>query len=141
MNWLWLALAVAVLAGLYVRLAGSDTDVWHRPISQAEPGDVTTPDGFAAMRAVDDAMATLNRLDRVILETPRTQRIAGSPDEGRVTYVTRSQVFGFPDYTTIEAGTGQDEQWVAVRGRLRFGKFDMGVNRARIEAWLEGAGL
>jgi uncharacterized protein (DUF1499 family) len=49
-----------------------------------------------------------------------------------VTYVTRSRVMGFPDYTTVR----QAGDMVEIYGRLRFGKSDLGVNAARIDRWL-----
>jgi uncharacterized protein (DUF1499 family) len=85
-----------------------------------------------AIRVVAAGEDALARLDEIALETPRTSRLAGSAEDGRVTYVTRSRVFGFPDYTTAEVVDGQ----LRVFGRLRFGGSDMGVNRARIESWL-----
>jgi hypothetical protein len=47
--------------------------------------------------------AALARLDEIALATPRTTRLAGSPDEGRITWITRSALWGFPDYTTAQA--------------------------------------
>ena len=57
-------------------------------------------------------------------------------DEGRITYITRSAAFGFPDYTTVEAVTAEDGTRLAIYARLRFGQSDMGVNQARVEEWL-----
>ena len=50
-----------------------------------------------------------------------------------ITYVTRSRVFGFPDYTTVR----QAGDTLEIHGRLRFGESDMGVNAARVDGWLE----
>jgi len=50
-----------------------------------------------------------------------------------ITYVTRSRVFGFPDYTTVRQAGPQLE----IYGRLRFGRSDLGVNAARIDGWLQ----
>ena len=82
-----------------------------------------------AMRKVEGDLAAL---DSIIRDTPRTQVLAGSVDEGMITYVTRSRVFGFPDYTTVR----QEGDMLEVYGRLRFGKSDLGVNAARIDGWL-----
>ena len=57
---------------------------------------------------------------------------AGSVAEGRVTYVTRTKWIGFPDYTTAE----QHDDVLRVWGRLRFGRSDFGVNKARVDRWL-----
>ena len=84
------------------------------------------------MRVVSDAPGRFARLEEIILATARTERLAGSAEAGMATYVTRSKVFGFPDYTTIRQRDGQLE----IYGRLRFGKSDLGVNKARVESWL-----
>ena len=60
---------------------------------------------------------------------PRTQVLDGSVEDGRVTYVTRTRVIGFPDYTTLEYSNGQLKAYA----RLRFGQSDLGVNRERLE--------
>jgi uncharacterized protein (DUF1499 family) len=57
-------------------------------------------------------------------------------EEGRITYMTRSLVFGFPDYTTVTTVPAGDGAQVVAYGRLRFGSSDMGVNRERLESWL-----
>ncbi|MFC3118172.1 DUF1499 domain-containing protein [Jhaorihella thermophila] len=50
-----------------------------------------------------------------------------------ITYISRTPTIGFPDYTTV----WQDGDRLVVWGRLRFGRSDFGVNRARVEAWLK----
>jgi uncharacterized protein (DUF1499 family) len=120
---------LAVLGfGLWVRLAPSDPVRWH-----VSAGDAGNRDfAGAAIRTVAAGPGDMARLDRIIRATPRTTHLAGSPEEGMVTYVTRSRLWGFPDYTTIEARPGQ----IVIHGRLRFGSSDMGVNRARLEGWI-----
>ncbi len=81
------------------------------------------------MRAVPGDLAAL---DAIIRAEPRTHVLAGSVGEGMVTYVTRSKMFGFPDYTTVQ----QRGDTLAIHARLRYGKSDMGVNKARVERWL-----
>ncbi len=122
-----LALLVAILALLaWVRLAPDDAARWHDL-----PEAVTDRDmEGGVMRVVPGDLADL---DRIIRAEPRTQVLAGSVDEGMITYVTRSRVFGFPDYTTV-AQRGGD---VALHARLRYGRSDMGVNKARVERWLD----
>ncbi len=79
----------------------------------------------------------LTSIDRIAGETARTSRIAGSIEEGRITYVTRSAFWGFPDYTTVAAVPVDGGTSVAILGRARFGRSDLGVNRKRIEGWLD----
>jgi Protein of unknown function (DUF1499) len=133
----WLILAALVAFAGYVRLAPLDPVRWHRA-SQAEwPwGEIVANDNSATLRLGLDIGAPtdlLQRLDAIALATPRTVRLAGSVETGRITWVTRSLVWGFPDYTTAEAradGTYLD-------ARSRFGQRDMGVNAARLKAWKE----
>jgi uncharacterized protein (DUF1499 family) len=84
------------------------------------------------MRVIASEPNTLERLDVIIRATPRTHVLAGTPESGMITYVTRSAVFGFPDYTTLRRAGDQLE----IYGRLRFGKSDLGVNATRIDGWL-----
>jgi len=119
-----LVLIVAALA--FIRLAPSDPARWHQM-----PESITDRDlEGGAMRRVEGDLATL---DAIIRDTPRTRVLAGGVDQGMITYVTRSRVFGFPDYTTVR----QREGMLEIYGRLRFGKSDLGVNAARIDGWLD----
>lgn len=111
----------------YVRLAPSDVTRWHVPLTFSQDADLP----FGAKRVFGTDPGGLARLDLVARTTPRTSVLSGSVVDGRVTYVTRSRVMGFPDYTTAQ----QDGDILKVYGRLRFGKSDTGVNRARIEQW------
>lgn len=122
-------LVLALIAlGVYVRLAPSHPEDWHDLPSGLEPGD---GEG-RAMRVVPDEGDTLGRLDAIIRDTPRTRVLAGAVEEGMITYITRSALWGFPDYTTISR---QGDQ-IVLFGRLRFGKSDMGVNAKRLDGWL-----
>lgn len=129
--WVIGALVVAVLGfAAYVRLAPGDPARWHVTSGVSGMGHAPRAGGHVWRGAGDrDALA---RLDAIIRATPRTQVMAGSVGEGRITYVTRSAVWGFPDYTTLSLEGGTLE----IYGRLRFGKADLAVNRTRIEGWL-----
>ena len=56
-------------------------------------------------RVIQGGKDSLAKLDRLAQATPRTKVLAGSPDEGFVTYETRSAGFAFPDYATPSAFT------------------------------------
>jgi len=127
MKWIAYAVLVLVLAALaYIRLAPSDVARWH-----VLPDRISnqTLEGGAMRRVAGD----LTALDAIIRAAPRTSVLAGSVAQGMITYVTRSRVFGFPDYTTVR----QVEDGLEIYGRLRFGASDLGVNAARIDGWLE----
>lgn len=122
------AIVLVVLFDAWVRLAPSDPARWH-VLPEAVPGDGTGQ----ATRVVPGDADTLARIDAIAMETPRTVRLAGSPAQGMTTYVTRSALWGFPDYITVALVDGQ----VVLHGRLRFGKSDLGVNAARLDGWLQ----
>lgn len=122
-------LTIAIGLGLYVRLAPVNPEHWH-----AMPDDVGTRGlSGGAMRVIDAPEGGLEQLHAIIVATPRTKVLAGNADEGLVTYVTRSLVVGFPDYTTVRIV----ETRLEIYGRSRFGRSDFGVNAARIDGWLK----
>ncbi|MDO9637656.1 MAG: DUF1499 domain-containing protein [Pseudotabrizicola sp.] len=141
MGLIFAALIVAVLGLMaFVRLAPDDPARWHVAQDGAgwakAPWDAVLSETGAARLRLSAAKAApvdlLARLDDMALATPRTRRLAGSVAEGRITYVTRSALWGFPDYTTAEAR----EDGLYIHARLRFGREDMGVNADRLRAWL-----
>ena len=121
----------------YVRLAPSDPARWHRLPEVTGPGDTTTEGSFKAIRRItatpEDVLETVRTK---ALSTPRTRLLEGSVDQGMMTFMTRSALWGFPDYTTVAIRDGQ----LLIYGRLRFGKGDMGVNKARVQDWLGAVG-
>jgi uncharacterized protein (DUF1499 family) len=144
------ALALVALAfGAYVRLAPSDPAVWAvDPLTATPTGKPNAwrvgPEGQGA--APWDAPAPVYAataaelaaaFDAVALGQPRTTRLAGGPPALEATYVQRSLLWGFPDYVSVRAiDLGEGRATLAVYSRSRFGYGDMGVNRARVEAWL-----
>ena len=123
-------IAAAVLLALYVRFAPSDAGRFH--VSGAVQSDADLEGGVKRILPG----VTLAELDQIAQQTPRTKVLAGSVDDGMITYVTRSRLIGFPDYTTVEAKDGM----VTVFARLRFGRSDLGVNRRRVEGWIKALG-
>ena len=136
-------IAVLAAAGLavWVRVAPSPVAGWH-----VDPVTVTTrnprnsyllgPGGDGpALRVALPAAETAAAIERVALAAPRTRRLAG--DGLWATYVTRSALMGFPDYTSVRVSPDdRGGATVAVFARARFGGSDFGVNRARVERWL-----
>lgn len=135
-----------VLAGMaYVRLSPLDVETWHTPeLPAMAPGEYPGAGRFVGQYVQDgDGQAAFERLHQTALATPRTQVLAGSPGEGKVTYVTRSRGMGFPDMTTVTLTQtpANGQSMIQIFGRLRFGKYDMGVNKARIRDWVARAKL
>ena len=124
-----LGIAVAGFA-LWVRLAPSDPGRWHVP-----PPEARGSFRWGVVEELAGGQARFDRLADIIAASARTRLLAGSKAEGRMTFVSRSALWGFPDYTTISrAGNGAR---IIVHARLRFGGSDLGVNRARVEGWIE----
>lgn len=123
-------LAVAGMA--WIRLAPSDPARWH--VDPKVTADQDLSDGVR--RRVPGGDGVFDRLHALVLATPRTELLAGGPDEGQATYITRSKWMGFPDYTTVKQNGDVLELWA----RSRFGKSDLGVNRKRVEGWLDDLG-
>ena len=138
-------LALLGVAGmmLYIRLAPADPGDWHvDPRTAARPaspnswlirsvgGDAPAPD-FALGPA---ELAEI--VDSVILAQPRTRPLAGSVDDGHITYVTRTPLMGYPDYVSVRVYPTATGASLAVFSRSRFGHSDLGVNRKRLEEWM-----
>lgn len=134
------AFLVLALAGgaLWVRLAPLPADRYHRvPVLVQPVGDWPEAGAFEAVRQVPDPKARLVELDGIIREAAQTEALDGTPDEGLMSYVTRSALIGFPAIITL---------WIEgdrlhLRGASAFGPVDFGANRAHIQGWLARAGL
>jgi len=75
---------------------------------------------------------------RVALAQPRTVETGFDRALNQAEFVQRSRVFHFPDTLTARAvarGTGKSA--LAVYSRAKYGIRDFGVNKARVEYWLE----
>lgn len=148
------ALLLILVGGMaWIRFAPDDPARWNRPSygmqdliwtpgtkrDRPAPDAVRqTPAGAVAEVKVKGARAeaVLADLDAIALTTPRSVRLAGSPAEGRTTWVTRSAFFGFPDYTTAEVRQDGSDVDLELYARQRFGRWDFGVNAARLRDWL-----
>ncbi len=125
---LWLIAGLIVFVGAYIRLAPSDPAIWHNtPV-----GDANRDLRGGVVRVLETGPDGLAQLNEIAASAPRTKVLAGSIDDGMVTYITRTKVIGFPDYTTAQ----QNGDTLRIYGRLRFGRSDFGVNRNRVDGWL-----
>lgn len=143
---IYFALALLILAAAVVRLAPSDPARWHvdpGALAVTDCAELTTTRASAQVscQLPEDPVVLLARLDSIALAHPRTVRLAGSAETGRITWVTRSFLWGFPDYTTAQATKMPAGTRLDVRSRLRFGGSDLGVNAARLSAWMAALAL
>jgi len=124
----WISLAaIAVVLGV-IRLAPVDPLDWN---AQPELNEDKEFRGgvFRVIRTGPDG---LHHFNQIATKAPRTKLLTGSVEDGMATYVTRTKVIGFPDYTTAK----QDGDLLKVYARLRFGRSDLGSNKARMDEWL-----
>lgn len=138
-----LAILLAIFAGLqaYVRFAPTKTADWTITPSDKAPGDYKAEGSFTAVRFVEgDGSDFLQQFQRSILAEPRTEKLGTV--QGQEIYVSRSKLWGFPDYTTVAlaADPASGKTHATVFGRLRFGKGDMGVNADRLKRVLSRVG-
>lgn len=146
---LGLLLILSAVGCMMIRNVEHDPDRWHvDPLAAARTGKpndyLVAPEGMAAA-PVDRALGVLGeaparlmaRFDRVARAAPRTAIVGGSVDALHITYVQRSALFGFPDYVSVRAVPVPGGASLAIWSRARYGYSDLGVNKARVERWLE----
>ncbi|MBC7478511.1 MAG: DUF1499 domain-containing protein [Pseudorhodobacter sp.] len=137
-------LAFAAFA-VWVRVAPSDPAVWNIPVADSTPPTpgpcadkvVQVPRGARVtclLPAVPEKV--LSDLNGVASAADRTEVLAGTPEAGRMTWISRSRIMSFPDYITAEVSPTKGGTRLDILSRQRFGSKDMGVNAARLRQWL-----
>lgn len=92
-----------------------------------------------AAKRYDVPVADLTRafLD-MIADQPRVERLEMDESLGQYEFVQRSRFFRFPDVITIRfLPLEVDTSTLAIYSRSKVGYGDFGVNRRRVEMWLE----
>lgn len=142
---------LAVGAAIAIRQVSDDPAEWHvDPLTAPTP---STPNSYRVAPAgssidrnadaptfavpVDELAAAF---DRVARADDRVEVLAGSAEEGFVTYVQRSAFFAFPDYVSTRFIETDGGSTLAVFSRSRFGQSDLGVNEKRVTRWLAEVG-
>ncbi len=151
-RWLVVTAVVVTVAGaIFFRMADDDPALWHVDPATIErtgkPNDYlvapegatkAAPDRIAKMRAAEPR-DLLFQFDAVARPSGATI-IAGSVDEGWVTYVQRTMILGFPDYISVKAIPVEGGSALIIWSRSRYGTSDFGVNKKRIDGWLTQMG-
>src|SRR6056297_3157188 len=123
-----------------VRTATHDPAVWHVDPRTVPPSE--TPNDYRiAIRALSDypvdmaapiydidAATLALAFDDFVMRQPRVERVAGSPEEGWVTYVQRTPQLLVPDYISVRffdlEGENVGRSTVAIYSRSRYGYGD-----------------
>jgi uncharacterized protein (DUF1499 family) len=73
----------------------------------------------------------------VIRAQPRVTEVGADPEARQYAFVQRTAILRFPDTVTIRFfDLGDGRSTLAMFSRSKFGRSDLGVNRARVESWL-----
>lgn len=95
-----------------------------------KPDRVLPPRPMSADALYAQAQAVFGRQTRTYLA-------AAFPERHQLHYVVRSALMNYPDLVTVQtAPAGPDQATLIIWSRSVYGYGDMGVNRARTDAWL-----
>lgn len=75
----------------------------------------------------------------VAAQEPRTELVYSARWDEEDRYVVRSRLMRFPDTVVVRiVGRGESGATLAIYSRSQIGYSDLGVNRRRVERWLDG---
>ncbi len=104
-------------------------------------------DGPAGQLTTRDYPLSLDKLREALVAVaaaePRTNLLRLDKEALQAEFEQRSKVFGFRDRITVafiardEGATGEGASTIALYSRSQVGLLDLGVNRKRVERWLE----
>lgn len=78
------------------------------------------------------------KLRTAALKEPRVQELRSDPEPNRLRFVQRSALLRYPDVIDVlVVPHGNGASTLAIWSRSLVGRRDFGVNRARVERWLE----
>ncbi len=136
-----LIVLAAVAAAVYVRVAPLDAEALH-----VDPVDVTQPTSpnFAYMvgtagHFIQASTEEVGTRIAGVADADGAQLLAGSLEDGHVTYVIRSRIMGFPDIMTLRWGAQDGGTQLDIFARAVYGYSDLGVNTQRAHRWSEAA--
>lgn len=133
MKWVLIGLgvlAVLAIAGLiFVRTASHDPARWH-----VDPATVTEVDSMNQYRRSEVLPASPDDVAAALSDVLDGEVLAGDLDVGFATFVIRTPLVGYPDYVSVRVAAEDDQTKVTIFSRSRFGRSDMGANKARVDA-------
>ena len=150
---IYMVLAILfVIGAFYVRAvtSGHNAADWHiDPLVVELP---TSPNKYyVAPQSMVEATVTLEApvysipasvvsraFNDYVLSQPNASTISTSADELWITYVQRTPTLRMPDYITVKfIDLENGKSTLVIYSRSRFGYGDMGVNKARVDLWLQ----
>ncbi len=132
--YLFLFIALVILVARFIPV---DTEPFHEdPALLEKQRSEVRLIGPDAPRFEADADVVLTEFSRIARRDWRVGLVQGSVDEGMMTFVARSTVFGFRDFITVKATDEAGGSKLAIYARPRFNVYDWGVNQKRLDRWL-----
>lgn len=84
------------------------------------------------------AAALRDAWTKMVAAQPRTQHLESDAAQLADEYVQRSALFRYPDFVSVRfVDLSDGGSTVAIYSRSKYGHSDLGVNKKRIDAWLE----
>ncbi len=76
--------------------------------------------------------------NEIISKQPRIQLLYSNRQQNTMTYIQRSKLFRFPDYIYVRLiALSNDQTTIALYSRSKYGHSDFGVNKKRLQQWLQ----
>lgn len=127
-----------ILVGLVLlRLTPVDVDDFH--IDPSEPEKRISKFrliGREAPRYPASADQALEAFAKIATGDFNVQRVRGNVDEGMMTFMARSHVFGFRDFITVKSVDEPEGAKLSIYARPRANVYDWGVNKKRLDRWM-----
>ncbi|MEN8722450.1 MAG: DUF1499 domain-containing protein [Alphaproteobacteria bacterium] len=75
---------------------------------------------------------------KVVASQPRTKTLEQDSASLSYEYVQRSALFRYPDFVSVQfVSLGDESTTMAIYSRSKYGYSDLGVNKKRIDTWLD----
>jgi len=75
---------------------------------------------------------------KVVGAQPRTKLLEENAERLAYEYVQRSAIFRYPDFVSVKfLPLGENQSTLAIYSRSKYGYSDLGVNKKRIDSWLD----
>lgn len=132
---------VLIITLSYIRLSKPNQSLWHIDPELISRNDLrksylNNSKNNNKLEYLLSANDLYLRLNEIILED-KCKKVFGNIEENLITYVCRSKVFGFPDYISISFHPLDERKTsLSIFSRSRFGVYDFGKNKNRIDGWL-----